>query len=40
MESFSRVIVWLLATVLFLQLLLGGWGRMRQWLHVKFIGAG
>jgi hypothetical protein len=38
MDSFARVIVWLLVTVMVLQLMLGGWGRLRRWLHVKFIG--
>jgi hypothetical protein len=36
--SFSRVLVWLLVTVMLLQLVLGGWARLRSWLHIKFIG--
>lgn len=38
MESFSRVVIWLFATLLVLQLVTGGWSRLRAWLSVKFIG--
>lgn len=38
MSSFSRMLVWLLATVLVLQLTLGGWPRLKLWVHNKFIG--
>lgn len=37
-SSVSRLIVWLFVTVLALQLVTGGWARMRQWLSAKFIG--
>lgn len=38
MSSLARLIVWMFVTVLALQLVTGGWTRMRQWLSVKFIG--
>lgn len=37
-NSLARLILWLFVTVLMLQLVTGGWGRMRQWLSAKFIG--
>lgn len=38
MSSFARVLVWLFAVLLVVQLSLGGWSRMRSWLSAKFIG--
>lgn len=38
MSSFARLLVWLFAVLLIVQLSLGGWKRMRQWLSAKFIG--
>jgi hypothetical protein len=36
--AFARLVIWVFVAVLLLQLVQGGWGRMRQWLSVKFIG--
>lgn len=38
MASFSRLVVWLFVVLVVLQLVTGGWGRMRAWLAAKFIG--
>jgi len=36
--AFSRVVLWLFAVLVVLQLAQGGWSRLRTWFGVKFIG--